>query len=804
MASHVSRFLDIEAAVQDSSEESEGESELGFLDEMDADIEGNERVYQWKELDEWQEDEDSPDFLRSVAQAIESRHRSSHRNRPEEDEGSESLQLHLPSEADYLWRIKVKFGSERDVVLAIMQKASSSGSAFGLRAVFSRDSIQGSIYAEAPSQMAVERALRGIPGVARRAQQDTFLIENVDLHDRPLLLELDQRAYQPTLSENHWAWVKRGRYKHDLCLIRSVHSRSLQCDVTLVPRLHLSKKRKRSSRPPQRLFDVEEISHLFGERSVTALGKTHLFRGRVYRSGLYETTFHVFDLTSEGVNASEDELNYFRVDADLWSAAEDFVTPVRSGDKVRIVSGELQGTLCRVVGFKEMMVCISTGDKSIGPQEVMRRAVHKVFDLGDFVQVVYGPNRGASGFIIGLEQGTALIYSRVMVFWVIFNMSSRGTSPGVVYNATTTVTPATVLDDRRQPLTPTEHPTAQVLQLDRHALPEAVRPSDFISQQMYTGDRYRHMEVTILKGDAKRHFGVIRGMRVSAKGEPLFDVLTATRTVNTVLTYQPQELKERHMGLPLERARWIPAKFRKPKATHRVETLPPRPSTPPHSALNMNEAFTPNSLISMTPASRRDDPPFSPLAGTGTPAGPEPGKWLLNYRLAYHKLDVRIQGTTDIGALGNHSGRYEGQEGFVVFFSSPSSLSDSITVKVGYNQSQVKLQPRYLYPQNTISIGDASQTVSSASTSTTSISSIISVPGTRVVIIGPDLSNSNELVGSYGTVVQCPYVLGPGQAAIHIASPGPYWGTYAYFHVDSLCRSNARNGPVHWLGKVVY
>ncbi|RDB14927.1 hypothetical protein Hypma_016147 [Hypsizygus marmoreus] len=98
-------FLDIEAAVHDSSEESESDtdSDLGmFFDETDADIDESRPVYGWKNLDEWQDDEEGPDFLHSVAQAIESRHHSSLRNRADEDDDLDSFELILPSEDDNL------------------------------------------------------------------------------------------------------------------------------------------------------------------------------------------------------------------------------------------------------------------------------------------------------------------------------------------------------------------------------------------------------------------------------------------------------------------------------------------------------------------------------------------------------------------------------------------------------------------------------------------------------------------------------------------------------------------------------
>jgi hypothetical protein len=63
--------------------------------------------------------------------------------------------------------------------------------------------------------------------------------------------------------------------------------------------------------------------------------------------------------------------------------------------------------------------------------------------------------------------------------------------------------------------------------------------------KMFTGDRYRNMEVSIHKGDAKGHFGVIRGSHYTSKGDIIFDVQTSTRVVNTTNSYPGDHLRER-------------------------------------------------------------------------------------------------------------------------------------------------------------------------------------------------------------------------------------------------------------------
>ncbi|RDB29240.1 Transcription elongation factor SPT5 [Hypsizygus marmoreus] len=807
MTSHISKFLDIEAAVGDSSDESDIESDLDFLQEDNANETGQKgAIYRWSALDDWSTEDDSPDFLRAIAKSIEDRHNRVYSRPPHELEHESSMHI-LPSEGDLLWRIRVKPGSERDVILAIMQKSLLLDSAPEVQAVFSRDGIHGSVYAEASTKYAVESVLRGIPDVARRSQQGTFLVEVVDILDRPLLLDVGRNSYQPTLLPNHWARVKRGRYKHDLCLIRSVNPRTFDCEIMLVPRLHLGKKRKRSLRPPQRLFDRDKIVRLYGEKSVMLRNSMIIFREREYSSGLYHTSLKAYDLTSEGVNATEEELKYFHVDKALWSSAEDFVTPVKIGDKIRVIRGELQGTVGRVVGFKEMMITITT-DGPIGPQDVTSRDIRKIFDLGDFVQVVYSPNRGASGFIVGLDQEMALIYSRVVGILADAQHDLPGSeipaalehidwkaTPGVVYNGTSSVVPSTLLNEPRKSLPSMEHPSAEVVRMGPRELPSPVNLDDFALQKMHTGDRYRNMEVVIVKGDAKCHFGMIKGTHQSSTGDTLVEVMTATRTVNTLNTYEIKDLRERHTGLQLERARWIPPRYR--KAPTIQNDIRPKPPTPSHAGVEADMDFSVDSLVSMTPQSTTDDA-IQTAPQIDQPIGPKPGVWLRQFRLINRKLDVRIQGTTGIDSW--QDGKYEGQEGFLVLVSMPYNIEDSIFVKIGYTESRIRFKARHIFPQTTTAVRS---TLASASSSATSVS-IISVPGIRVVIIGPDLTNSLDLIGNYALVVPCPYPLQPDQASVQIASPGTHWGTYAYFHVTSLCHSDVvGRGPVIWEGKVV-
>ena len=61
---------------------------------------------------------------------------------------------------------------------------------------------------------------------------------------------------------------------------------------------------------------------------------------------------------------------------------------------------------------------------------------------------------------------------------------------------------------------------------------------------MYTGDPYKGMEVYIQQGDAKMHYGVVQGSRTK-EDKVVVDVLTTTRTINTVVALDLDHVKER-------------------------------------------------------------------------------------------------------------------------------------------------------------------------------------------------------------------------------------------------------------------
>jgi hypothetical protein len=166
-----------------------------------------------------------------------------------------------------------------------------------------------------------------------------------------------------------------------------------------------------------------------------------------------------------------------------------------------------------------------------------------------------------------------------------------------------------------------------------------------------------------------------------------------------------------------------------------------------------------------------------------------PGSWLIDQRLLYKRLDVRIRDTIDPPF---HKGRYEGHSGFTVLMKRPSDVAASNIVKMGFSENRLLFQIRHLVPETT--------TERPGFVTHEAAISITSAFNTRVVIIGPDLAGDTSRIGTYGYIVQCPYDLELDQACVQ-----DLWNHVAYFHKDSLCRSHSENGvPVNWYGNMIY
>jgi hypothetical protein len=115
-------------------------------------------------------------------------------------------------------------------------------------------------------------------------------------------------------------------------------------------------------------------------------------------------------------------------------------------------------------------------------------------------------------------------------------------------------------------------------------------------------------------------------------------------------------------------------------------------------------------------------------------------------------------------------------------------VHSSTIVKIGFAESQRSFPIGYLYPQTT--------TERPSFVSKEAAGPITAALGQRVVIIGPDINNIQELIGNYGHVVDSGWVLQAGLALVQVCSSGASYGKWGYFNEASLCRSHQEAGVI--------
>jgi len=158
------------------------------------------------------------------------------------------------------------------------------------------------------------------------------------------------------------------------------------------------------------------------------------------------------------------------------------------------------------------------------------------------------------------------------------------------------------------------------------------------------------------------------------------------------------------------------------------------------------------------------------------------GEWLLDSRLVGKQLDVRVVGTS---RMLFHNGRYEKQCGFFKLKEVLTKVENSITVRIGFAQSRVKIPPRYLQP--------LLMTERPGFVSAELAEPIVKAMGQRVVIIGADVQGNREWIGEYGFILGSEYILPPTMASVQVIKAGAQ--CFAYFDASSLCRSTVQD---HW------
>ncbi|KAF9011770.1 hypothetical protein BDQ17DRAFT_1344799 [Cyathus striatus] len=438
--SAASRFLDIEAEVSDEDEdEEEAEEDLadGFIeagDDMDEDISRRRHAI----LDskrQFDEEDKSPE---QIARELSKRWGGRSAVRYTGDMNEIPQRLLMPSVHDAsLWQVRVKPGRERDIIFSLMRKSIDmeyTANPLSILSAFQRDSLPGMIYVEAKSSKQVQQACNGLVGV-----YPSRGIHLVPIEEMASLLQIKKQ--DQTVNPGMWVRIKRGKYAGDLAQVIDVTENGEDVGLKFIPRIDLTprddasldstKKRKKTAvnnttmRPPQRLFNYEEVVKVYGRKHVSKRGHTYTFQGDSFKDGFIEKDFKISALTLEDVNPTLDEITQFsrRQDGegdnlvDLSVIAEASrkaaIAVLQPGDHIEVFEGEQAGVHGVVDEVNGDVVTITAIGVDIDGQkiELPARSVRKRFKPGDHVKVMSGQNADETGLVVSVTDNVVTFLS---------------------------------------------------------------------------------------------------------------------------------------------------------------------------------------------------------------------------------------------------------------------------------------------------------------------------------------------------------------------------------------------------------
>lgn len=282
-----------------------------------------------------------------------------------------------------------------------------------IASAFTRDSIKGSIYVEAPSPLAVAEAVQGLSGILMH--KGAVRLDLVALEDRIPLLE--SRAVPCSMKPGSWVQIKaRGLYRGDVGIIRSLSDDMMEAFVLLIPRIRLDRKRKRgSSRPAQGLFDPKLISDVFGPSSLQETEPLiYKFRGDTYATDLLLADFPLWKLSDVGVHIPPSTVELLQHSKHPYAPniLECLLQKPEVGEKVTVIAGEYQSVLGRILAINndDTIDMASENIPSYGTLTLPLWEVRKVVDLGSYVTVLYGAHKGLEGFLVAVEASVGTIF----------------------------------------------------------------------------------------------------------------------------------------------------------------------------------------------------------------------------------------------------------------------------------------------------------------------------------------------------------------------------------------------------------
>uniref|UniRef100_A0A0W0G1Y1 Transcription elongation factor SPT5 n=1 Tax=Moniliophthora roreri TaxID=221103 RepID=A0A0W0G1Y1_MONRR len=433
------RFIDFEAEVSSDDEDDEDEAEMGndgFIESNDLFDDDSTRRHHARLDTRRQFDEEEDKSPEQIAKDLSNRYRRT-AVRYTGDMNEIPQRLLMPSVHDAsLWQVRVKPGRERDIVFSLMRKSLDvefSARPLQILSAFQRDSLPGMIYVEARSSQQVIHACNGLVGV-----YPSRGVHLVPIEEMASLLQIKKQ--EATVQLHSWVRIRRGKYQGDLAQVVDT-SNPEEIGIRFIPRIDLNprddgvdgRKRKKgvpvpsgSMRPPQRLFNFEEVVKVYGRTAVARRGPsgTFVFQQDTYRDGFLEKDFKPSALIMEEVNPTLDEITQFSRKADGTSdsmvdlsiiaeaSRKQAVAVLQPGDHVEVFEGEQAGVHGVVEQISQDVVTITPVGLDIEQKvDLPARSVRKRFKPGDHVKVMAGKNADETGLVVSVADNVVTFLS---------------------------------------------------------------------------------------------------------------------------------------------------------------------------------------------------------------------------------------------------------------------------------------------------------------------------------------------------------------------------------------------------------
>jgi transcription elongation factor SPT5 len=422
------RFLDVEAVVDDDEEEEDEDDDYGDVREFieEAEIVTNDNTHH-RSLNRNLHREEEID-LEEQAAMLKERYRRQPRYNADSDQVPQRLLM--PGVDDpSLWQIRVKAGRERNITVSILRKVFDhklKGNEISVSSAFYRDSLPGLLFIEARTSSAVHDVVNGIVGVYLSRG-----IQLIPIEEMAPLLRIKKKEIN--LQPGMWVRLKRGKYTNDLAQVIDVDQiTSGVVGVKFIPRIDLTPREGRDRnakglggavRPPQRLFNYDDVKRVYGRGNVRSSGGSYGFDGEEYIDGFCVKDIKIAFLTTEGVQPTLEEVSKFAGDdsgtgkLDLSTIADanrNISAGVLSpGDQVEVHEGELAGMYGTVETIAGDTISIRAIGGAIHNQvvEVPASSVRKKFDIGEHVKIMSGKNQDVAGMIVDVKGDVVTILS---------------------------------------------------------------------------------------------------------------------------------------------------------------------------------------------------------------------------------------------------------------------------------------------------------------------------------------------------------------------------------------------------------